>query len=134
MLFIGMRPNHTLQRTRRKRRAAERECYTAGHLHRSRSISCSSPRKQDGLVAICEGLYGLSVRLLKAAARAVPSIPLQLIGDAFGVTGQFHVAPSTGGPSLNGAGRLDGAFPISHLRAARGGEFLLGHERNEFQR
>ena len=60
-------------------------------------------------------------------------ILLQLIGDAFGVAGEFHVALSLNGPSLSGAGRLDGAFPIGHLCAARGREFLLGHERDEFE-
>jgi len=61
-------------------------------------------------------------------------IPLQLIGDTFGVTGQLHVALSMGGSSLNGASRLDRAFPIGDLRTARGGEFLVGHERNKFER
>ena len=59
---------------------------------------------------------------------------LQLIRDAFSVAGQLHVALCTGGPSLNGASRLNRAFPIGDLRAARGGEFLVGHKRNQFER
>ena len=59
---------------------------------------------------------------------------LQLIRDAFSVAGQLHVALCTGGPSLNGASRFDGAFPIGDLRTARGGEFLVGHERNKVER
>ena len=58
---------------------------------------------------------------------------LQLLHDAFGVAGQFHVALPTSGPSLNGAGCLDSAFPIGHLCAAFGGEFLIGHAGHEFQ-
>ena len=58
---------------------------------------------------------------------------LQLLHDAFGVAGQFHVALPTSGPSLNGAGCLDGAFPLGHLCAAFGGEFLIGHAGHEFQ-
>ena len=61
-------------------------------------------------------------------------VPLQLIGDAFGVAGELHVALSTGRPPLNGASRFDGALPIGDLRTARGSEFLLGHERNKFER
>ena len=59
---------------------------------------------------------------------------LQLTGDTFGVAGQLHVALCMGGPSLNGASRLDRAFPIGDLRTAGGGEFLLGHERDKFER
>ena len=36
--------------------------------------------------------------------------------------------------SLRCAGRFDRAFPIGHLCAARGGEFLFCHERSEFHR
>ena len=59
---------------------------------------------------------------------------LQLVWDAFSVAGKLHVTLSTGGPSLNGANRFDGAFPVGDLGTARGGEFLLGHTRNKFER
>ena len=68
----------------------------------------------------------------RLSSRGAP-ILLQLIGDAFGVAGQFHIALSMGGPPLNGASRLDGAFPIGDLCAAFGCEFLLGHEWDEFE-
>ena len=58
---------------------------------------------------------------------------LQLIWDPFGVAGQFHVALSVNRFSLCRAGCFDGAFPIGHLCAAFGGEFLIGHAGHEFQ-
>ena len=72
-------------------------------------------------------------RLSKTPPRKRRPILLQLMGDSFGVAGEFHVALSVNWLSLCRAGYLDGAFPIGHLCAAFGEEFLIGHAGREFQ-
>ena len=62
------------------------------------------------------------------------SILLEFLHDPFGIADQFHVALSVDWLFLCRACCLDSAFPIGHLRTVGGGEFLLGHARNEFQR
>ena len=92
-----------------------------------------SPRKNEGRVATCEGLRGLLVWSLKAVTRTALSILLQLIGNTFDVAGEFHVALSLDRLSLCSTACLDGTFLIGHLRTAGGGEFLLGHARDEIE-
>ena len=61
------------------------------------------------------------------------SILLEFLHDPFGVADQFHVALSVNWLPLCCASCFDGAFPIGHLCAAFGGEFLIGHAGHEFQ-